>query len=405
MNRSFVAILTGAIVASSPGEAAMPNPFEITTDILGGDDGVGEVLLFGPTPNVRFSIDQSDVGDNTPAFRAITAAIDQTRLLTLAVDWGAAHLDADHSNIVFPICSVRFKEIAAVMSKPCPRPVENLAPGYRLLAQAIVLAENGQSADAIPLFGAAIDSNELEPAWRLNALNFRANATFNRAFALPDWSIEQDRFFMSALSDWRQVETARPSPKIRGSIANALSRLGAYDEARAMIETSDDPADPEGFQKAITTASIARLQGKPQEALEILNTMAGRINDDGGMKFHYHRGRTLMQLGRYDEAIADFTRGLQSQPDYSSAITLRGCAHAAVGEITAAREDFQTAQLKIADNALEGSASESASRVSKMIATVEGIEAANPTKPAPDVCVDYIGKLDSKRSRSPLLSP
>lgn len=396
-------LLLSVIVFSVRAAAALPRPFEVTTDIFGGEQSGEELLLFGFNPDVRYSLQLPDVSEGSPAFRAIHSAITHTRLLTLAVDWGAARLGSDRKHIVFPVCSVRFEEISAVMSAPCPRADGGMPAGYIVLAQGIVLSETGRVADSLPLLSKAIESGDLDEEWRLNALALRANNRFHHAFAFPDWSESQDRLLVAALADLRRVDAERPSPKVKNEIANALSRLGAYDEAREAVAGIDDPEDPEEFQKTITSASIARLQGKPQVALDMLNALSARMSSEGGMKFHYHRGRTLLQLGRMDEAVAEFTTGLANQPDYWSALVLRGCAFAAVGDITRAKEDFQAAQSKIVAVVVDGPQSDTNRLVEKMISRMETSERTSRLTPDTEVCVDFVGKLDSKRTRSPFL--
>lgn len=396
-------LLLSLIVVSVRTAAALPRPFEVTTDIFGGEQSGEELLLFGFNPNVRYSLQLSDAPEDSPAFRAIDSAISQTRLLTLTVDWRAARLGPDRKHMVFPVCSVRFEEISAVMSAPCPRADERMPPGYTVLAQGVALSETGRLADSLPLLSKAIESGDLDEEWRLNALTFRAGNRFSHAFTFPDWSEAQDRLLVAALADLRRVEAERPSPKVKNEIANALSRLGAYEEAQDVVAGIDDPEDPEQFQKTITSASIARLQGKPQVALDMLNALSARMSSEGGMKFHYHRGRTLMQLGRMDEAVAEFTTGIANQPDYWSALVLRGCALAAVGDITRAKEDFQAAQSKIVAVVVDGPQSDTNKLLEKMISKMETSERTSRLAPDTEVCVDYVGKLDSKRTRSPFL--
>lgn len=398
-------ILTSMIAVAASYAAAPAQPVEVTTDIFGGVESGDRLLLSGFTPNVRYSLKLSDVAQDSPAYRAIEAAINQRRLLTLTIDLGAAHLDGARENLVFPLCGVRYEEISAVLSEPCPRAVKAMQPGYMQLAEAVALSETGRVGDSLPLYNKAIDSGDLDKDWRLNALELRANSRFNHAFSFADWSDSQDRLLVAALADFRLVDAVRPTPDLKTRIASVLSRLGAYDEALEEVADSADPADPEQFQLTITAASIARLQGKPEVALDMLNALRARLADSPGMKFHYHRGRTLMQVGRLDEAVADFTAGIESQPDYSSAIVMRGCAHAALGEIKRAKEDFRAAQAKIASVAVDGPQSETHRLVGNMTAKMEWAERSGKFDPDHAVCVAYIDKLDSKRNRSPYLPP
>jgi tetratricopeptide (TPR) repeat protein len=65
------------------------------------------------------------------------------------------------------------------------------------------------------------------------------------------------------------------------------------------------------------------------------------------MMFHYHRGWTLNLLGRYEEAVAEFTEGLKTQPDYQGAFDRRACAYARLGRLPEALADRQRADAEM----------------------------------------------------------
>ncbi len=90
--------------------------------------------------------------------------------------------------------------------------------------------------------------------------------------------------------------------------------------------------------------AIYLTEGEYDKALGALDDLAkdaGR--PPSGMAYHYHRGWVLSALGRYDEAIAEFSAGLKSQPDYSWALTKRACAYGQTGKLAEAVADQEEA--------------------------------------------------------------
>src|SRR5215831_13267831 len=61
------------------------------------------------------------------------------------------------------------------------------------------------------------------------------------------------------------------------------------------------------------------------------------------MAYHYHRGWTLIELGRFAEASDEFSEGLRNQPDYAWAFLKRSCAESLLGRADAALTDQQAA--------------------------------------------------------------
>ena len=99
----------------------------------------------------------------------------------------------------------------------------------------------------------------------------------------------------------------------------------------------------ESFRIALGAAALARNQGRYKEALEILDSVGSQPIAPQSMRYHYHRAWTLSLLGRYDEAIADLTAGLEIQPDYWGAFARRGCARASIGRLREAAVDLRRA--------------------------------------------------------------
>ncbi len=61
------------------------------------------------------------------------------------------------------------------------------------------------------------------------------------------------------------------------------------------------------------------------------------------MSYFYHLGWTYYEMGEYDRAIAAFTEGLKTQPDYLHAYVRRGLAFEKIGNFKSANNDFSRA--------------------------------------------------------------
>jgi tetratricopeptide (TPR) repeat protein len=96
----------------------------------------------------------------------------------------------------------------------------------------------------------------------------------------------------------------------------------------------------EKFRTEIELARIYRIRGQYDLALAELDKLA-KTGDGTGMAYHYHRGWILRLAGRYDDAIAELSAGLQDQPDYSGALAQRACIFARSGRLKEALADWQ----------------------------------------------------------------
>jgi tetratricopeptide (TPR) repeat protein len=95
--------------------------------------------------------------------------------------------------------------------------------------------------------------------------------------------------------------------------AELLMWVGLLDDARADLEAALglDVADPEierGHWPAIGLAGIHVLQGRPHEALKMLERAARRFDGPPAQPYHAWRGETLRALGHLDEARVELER-------------------------------------------------------------------------------------------------
>lgn len=369
--------------------------------VFGGDTVGDKAVLRSFADHFRFSLPLAEGSDDKPAVRLFNAAIDTNRDVDVTVDWGAVELDPESNLLLIPLCSARFDEMAVTIGDPCPRPASRLPTAYVEYARALVEPEDK---DALTSISAALDRGGMSDVWRRRAIEQRATIYESLAFSEPLASAAQDRYLLLALADYRELEKHPDFPRAALDGADVLSRLGGYKEAWAAAEQTD-PADDRdlAFQRSITMASIARLDGRPAEALDILNRQFAEDGSEAGMKLHYHRGRTFMMLGRFDEAIADFTSGFATQPEYPAAFIMRGCAYAALGEFRRASDDFRDGDRLYATMTAESALATDRQRLAQMISAVDAFGRAGKTGGDQQVCASFITEIDGGRPRSPLL--
>ena len=88
-------------------------------------------------------------------------------------------------------------------------------------------------------------------------------------------------------------------------------------------------------------ASVLAAQGRFKEALEVLNIVE-QLNA-AEPETYFARAGVYYMLGKYDLAVADHTRVLQTRP-CADAFNARGSAYAQWGKPEQAQQDFQSAR-------------------------------------------------------------
>lgn len=400
-------VILAALLASGAAEPARPAPdlpMKVSVNVFGAVARDDRIMLTTFEPEILFSVPASKLREGSDAERALLTATEASRSIALEIDWANASFDEAEGAMIIPVCAVKFEEIASTIDANCGRKRRAGDSGEGLLAHAIALWLLGDFEKAAPVFDAAVQTADSKTRLSTTARKFRADNEFTRGFVQSGWSEAQDRHFLAALADMQLVIAKQDTDQNRTLMTNILARLGAYEEAMAIVSKQmADGADPEHFQATINAASIARLQGKPEQALDLLDALRSKLTREPGMKFFYHRGRTLMMLGRYDEAVADFTSGIANQPDYSSAYFLRGCAHSALGEPSAALADYIAGEGWLGQLGKNEESVRLRANISAMIESARGAGAINDNSPNTEICRTYLNKLDDKRPRSALL--
>jgi tetratricopeptide (TPR) repeat protein len=73
------------------------------------------------------------------------------------------------------------------------------------------------------------------------------------------------------------------------------------------------------------------------------NSKCLRIDPDYGYNTYYNRGATYAKLGKYKDAISDYSRAIRMNPDYIRAYSNRGATYAELGNYEDAISDYSRA--------------------------------------------------------------
>jgi tetratricopeptide (TPR) repeat protein len=132
----------------------------------------------------------------------------------------------------------------------------------------------------------------------------------------------------------------------QSTLGGAEFVLGHYPAAleatQASIELTPKPTDAQYLMLAAAyrgnrryDESLATLD-KLYAAHEAAHDTATML----GMPYYYHRGWTLAEMGRPQDAIVSYTQGIPYQPAYASVYLKRAQAREAAGDATGARADY-----------------------------------------------------------------
>lgn len=283
-----------------------------------------------------------------------------------------------------------------------------LSPGEAALVRGIALFNHGDAAGARAPLAAAVADTSLRPALRALALKTEGGALSDDAFLRLPPGEERDRELVAALADFRSWKTLAPDdaePDL--DIGSTLISLGDYDNAVAQLRALVARKPGEAFWPLLRISAVYRTRKDYRQALAALDELVSLLGPQSGMAYYYHRGWTLAEMGRYDEAIAALTAGIADQPDYAWAFVRRACAYAAVGRIhEAALDQDRAVMLTDQDAALMPNSESVRSDLVRLKAVRDKLDAADArgsTRKLDELCDGYSDYGDSYRKRSPLL--
>lgn len=218
--------------------------------------------------------------------------------------------------------------------------VEAIWPWDPVLAQATAAADRFELVRAVQLYTDAIESGRLAGHLLAFAHGRRGNAR-----EVHEWNHGvRDSEMLLALGDYRVALGIEPTFMLHMREASVLSALGAYDEASAAYRRALEVEGPAPQWSLIGLAVVERTQGRHDAAMEYLDE-ALRLRDEGAasMPIHYHRARVRALQGDDRGVIEEITRGLAYQTDFAGAYHQRACAHARLGDFSAAQQDMARA--------------------------------------------------------------
>ena len=257
----------------------------------------------------------------SPAKKAQLAGILRTamqshRAVQVTYDAASGRVDKQTESIVYSLCSVALDEMVFQPRRPCIDANRTTGTSHsQALALAVAKAEDGDATVARDQLSRIMLGTGLTHAERTIALEARAIALTRLGNSAKSIDVESDAAFLAALADSRSLVALRPDDEqAAANVAQLLIYLGDYDGAIKAIQSMIRrwPQDREKFE--ISMAVAARQKGDLEESLRFLDDVVA--NHRHGMRFFYHRGRTLSMMGRYAEAVASFAKGMKTQADY-----------------------------------------------------------------------------------------
>jgi tetratricopeptide (TPR) repeat protein len=173
---------------------------------------------------------------------------------------------------------------------------------------------SSQYPGAIDLLSKCLEQSRLDADERARTLKLRA------------WAYQSLRQDLQAVADEEAAFHLDPRFEYRDyiNLAMYLRRVGRFEESLQAVHSAEEMQEPQ---------------------------------DHPAMMTQYHLGWTLSALGRYDEAVQAFTRGIPDQPDYPFVYWRRGLAYEALKQPENARADFDRFAEKLSASDAERFAS------------------------------------------------
>lgn len=277
-----------------------------------------------------------------PLIQVLAEASRRGMAVRARYDAWAGRADPAGGFVEYPLCSLSVASGASVGDERANCPALAASPPESTegaLARGLAL-DVARPEQARQLLGRALDDPRLAAPLRAVALEARAGAAEIVAASLPFAGETFDRAVADALADDRAwVAVAPDNAEAQYAVARQLGDLGGYAEAEAVYRAIGRHWPDEAFNVAVRTGALYRRQGRYADALRMLDDFAAREGPQSGMKFHYHRGWTLILLNRPQEAVNELDQGLASQPDYPYFYFMRACAYGRLGRIGDALAD------------------------------------------------------------------
>ena len=336
----------------------------------------------------------------------IDAAYASNRSPVITFDAASGAIEPDGKRVAYSICTAALDEIVFRSRRKCvdgsrsPNPVS----WRRALPNAIAEAEAGDVAKGRAMLDAVLDNTHLPTAARALALDARISALEMIGESSEFASAQADQAHFAALQDSRLLGLLRPTEKHPASTtARLLSYVGDYDGASAALHDVIKRFPEEREQASVSLAVVARQKGDLASSLRLLNEVAANDRGNLGMRYFYHRGWTLLKLDLFDEAIASFDEGMDTQADFSGSFILRGCARSSVGQLDLARDDFDHALMLMERFTSQPPTAAEEKDRTQLAAMRRLVSDGDRRAKRPGLCNDFAGLGDQHRAKSKLL--
>jgi len=406
----WVVALVLAVGVGAPRRAQAADELAVTFGVVRATGVERGVIWFQFGDQRRMLVPRKGAPDSRAVIAALKDSQKTNRSVFASYDPNSGQFDAER-RVTFVVRRLTY-DGRAIEAAPEPKLIEPRSmreAAARAVARSVALQDLGRFEEARGAIRGALGSGDLEPRLHEAALRNQAVVAAELAYALgPESRVEADELLVESLQSMQAALIHAPGDRgLVLGMANALTSLGAYEDALRIYDAVAKADLEQAYWPTLNVVIVQRLLGRPDQALATLDALVEQKGPQRGMPFHYHRGWTLSELGRYEEAIAEFTVGLESQPDYQWALSKRACAAASLGRHRAALADQERA-VKLGEETVAASPGRRAfvfnlDRARAVRDTLRVAVDKGETAAIKDLCTGYWPADEERRARSPLL--
>jgi tetratricopeptide (TPR) repeat protein/transglutaminase-like putative cysteine protease len=315
--------------------------------VVAAIDDSGDALLFQLVrTDIRFAMLPTSAADRAILDTALHAAEQTGRSLRVRFTLTGAQFAADRKHVIFPVRALEYEDKTLTASGKgvgVPPPGHEPAVADSAFIRGVGLYTAEKYSEAITELDTALKDGGRD--WKATAFKARGSARASREYDEHEGPTDAgDAELVTALQDLREWRNLKPDDSLAlYSIAGTLGELGAYPEALEVYAAIARGWSEEAYWSAIRTGATERRLHHYAQALAALDKLVSESGPQEGMPYHYHRGWTLIELGRYADAVEELSQGLRDQPDYAWALVKRACAENLLGEADAALGDQRSA--------------------------------------------------------------
>jgi tetratricopeptide (TPR) repeat protein len=413
--KSIVAALYfGCFACESAVAGAQPSDAPVVVGrgvVSAGGEKDGQTWFEFDRVDQHFVLDDALVADPQAVFAVLQNSSDSGRSVVIRYDINSGIFDPDASKPSYVVRELVYdgRTVGGQVGSTKRMPdTTTLGKAQSLLARGVALHGADDDQGAISALNEALAGGALSGPRKALALKTLGRATDDLAFLSCPPGAKRDKLLMAALAAFQSWQALSPDDADAASeAASALSDLDAYGEALKAYRAAADKWPEKSFWPLIRLGAIHRTLGDNAAALAALDEITAKGGQPIGMAYHYHRGWTLNDLGRFDEAIVEFTAGIKEQPDYAWAFAMRSCAFASLGRLDKAAADQDQAIGLMRDDLMSGTATDAQTQdINRAMAVADQLRAAKARDEHAKIdglCRGYVNRGDEKRDRSPLL--